>query len=182
MPINNNTPPPHVFSSFQWRIGLINCGNKYLTAERFGFKINATGNSLRKYQIWLIEPDPHDEDGVYLKSNMGRWVTWQTGIDTSHGVVTGADSAFHIENVSMNDLLVTVVVKLNTMCRFGSLHLEWIWRIQFHKSFRASMRVSERMSVVKRESKVSRANEWAVWESKQASNVSHSSMSYTLYP
>ena len=56
----------------QWRIGLINCGNKYLTAERFGFKINATGNSLRKYQIWLIEPDPHDEDGVYLKSNMGR--------------------------------------------------------------------------------------------------------------
>lgn len=71
----NSSPKNVARRVCEWRIGLINCGSKYLTAERFGFKINATGNSLRKYQIWLIEPDPHDEDGVYLKSNMGRYLS-----------------------------------------------------------------------------------------------------------
>jgi hypothetical protein len=44
----------------------MNAEGKYLTAESFGFKINATGNTLRKKQKWTIEQD--SDEFVYLIS------------------------------------------------------------------------------------------------------------------
>lgn len=52
----------------------MNSAMKYLTAESFGFKVNATGAALKKKQLWSIEQDP-SEEFLYIRSCMGRYMT-----------------------------------------------------------------------------------------------------------
>lgn len=53
-------------------VGLVNFQNKYLTAESFGFQVNASGVNLKKKQMWLVE---QDSNHIYLKSHLGRYLT-----------------------------------------------------------------------------------------------------------
>lgn len=58
----------------QWRVGLVNSAKKYLTAESFGHKVNASGTTLKKKQLWTLEQDPNEE-AVYLKSHLGCYIS-----------------------------------------------------------------------------------------------------------
>lgn len=58
----------------QWKVGLVNHASKYLTAETFGFKLNAASSTFRKKQTWTIEQEPGEDDTVYLRSHINRYL------------------------------------------------------------------------------------------------------------
>ncbi|PSN44805.1 Protein singed [Blattella germanica] len=59
-----------------WTIGLINSKFRYLTAETFGFKINANGASLKKKQIWTLEPCSASgvDSTIFLRSHLDKYL------------------------------------------------------------------------------------------------------------
>lgn len=71
MSLSANSSPSQ--NATKWNIGLMNSEGKYLTAENFGNKINATGNTLRKKQKWTIEQD--NDEHVYLISPLGCYLS-----------------------------------------------------------------------------------------------------------
>ncbi|XP_032892635.1 fascin-like [Amblyraja radiata] len=54
--------------------GLINSAQKYLTGEVFNYKVNATGSSLNRNQIWTIEFTREDSPLVHIQSSFNRYI------------------------------------------------------------------------------------------------------------
>ena len=83
--------------TLQWKLGLVNCHNKYLTAETFSNKINASGTTLRKKQLWVLEHDSSAEDVVYIKSHLNRYLAGdKKGNVTAGSEQKGEEEQFRI--------------------------------------------------------------------------------------
>ena len=61
--------------ALEWKMGLLNQSGKYLTAETFGCKINASGTNLRKKQLWILEHDQVQDSVVYIRSHLNRYLS-----------------------------------------------------------------------------------------------------------
>ncbi|XP_062585355.1 protein singed-like [Saccostrea cucullata] len=58
---------------FEWKVGLINVQEKYLTADGYGNKVNASGTALRQKQMWTIEF--HEDETVYIRSYSRNYIS-----------------------------------------------------------------------------------------------------------
>ncbi|KAM7281864.1 protein singed isoform X1 [Ixodes scapularis] len=87
-------------ATLSWSVGLLNGAHKYLTAETFGFKVNANGAALKKKQLWTLEPccvPGEDQAAVRLRSHLGRYLAVdQFGNVTCEDEEAGEGSRFHI--------------------------------------------------------------------------------------
>ena len=74
---NGHTPAP-VLEKGSWTVGLINSRHKYLSAETFGFKINANGKTMKKKQVlsaWSV--NDRDCDILHVSGLDSGAVWWR---------------------------------------------------------------------------------------------------------
>ena len=82
----------------QWRVGLVNSQGRYLTAETFGCKINASGTTMKKKQLWTIEHDSSEDDTIYIRSHLGFYMAGdKRGNVTCSSEETGDAEKFSIQ-------------------------------------------------------------------------------------
>ncbi|XP_060066991.1 fascin-like [Ylistrum balloti] len=56
----------------EWKVGLQNPTEKFLTAEPYGNQVNVSGTSLKGKQIWVLELNK--DETVYIRSHLRRYL------------------------------------------------------------------------------------------------------------
>jgi hypothetical protein len=109
-----------------WQLGLINGEHKYLTAETFGFKVNANGVSLKKKQTWRLEPaggsGAAGEEVILLKSHLDKYLA----VDSFGNVTCDIDepdatAAFEMAYEKGNNILLFETMQHNPVAMETSI-------------------------------------------------------------
>lgn len=91
MPVNVISKPLKI------QFGLLNHADLYLTAETFGFKVNASAPTMTKKQLWTMEHADPDGQVILLRSHLGRYLaTNKAGEVVCEAEVPSSDCRFLI--------------------------------------------------------------------------------------
>ncbi|OWF42575.1 fascin-like [Mizuhopecten yessoensis] len=83
----------------EWKVGLQNPVDKFLTAETYGHKVNVSGASLKVKQTWVLELNK--DETVYIRSHLGLYLTADKfGNVSCSSESHGEDEKFMVEYAS----------------------------------------------------------------------------------
>lgn len=84
-------------NQLSWSFGLRNAEGNYLTVEAFGSRVNISGKSMKKKQIFFLERAP-GEDEVFIRTWQGKYLSVDKDGNFSAGAeVPSEDEALKIE-------------------------------------------------------------------------------------
>jgi len=83
--------------SCQWKVGLLNHEGKYLTVEKFNYKMCISKVAFKTKQLWTVEHHPTKDGIVFLKNHLGKYLSGNNkGVASGDNADTTDDTEFEI--------------------------------------------------------------------------------------
>lgn len=170
-------------AEFKWTVGLINKSGKFLTSEKFQFKVNANGSNLKKKQTWTLEKA--SETQVAIRSCFGRYLgSDKDGKITADSDEIGADNKFELVTQDSGEVAIKTAhgryFKGDGDQMSGFETSPVLWKIQLAIMPQMNLRNVNRKTYAHLEGDEMRANEDVPWGHDATVSIDYHDGKYSI--